>query len=121
MAQSKNKSSATHRILKIAVILFMLAFFVNIGLSENLPIWGYAIMGATFVGIAITIVFINYTDFQRYGFLPVILISLFEIGKHLSSPKPAENLESIYYVVIILISLYFIIRVKKKKYHSHSR
>ncbi len=121
MAHSKNKSSATHRILKIAVILFMLAFFIDIGLTEMMPLWGYVIMGATFVGIAITVIFVNYTDFQRYGFLPVILISLFEVGKHLSSTKPTENIESLYYIVLILISLYFIIRVKKKKYHSHSR
>lgn len=121
MAHSKNKSSATHRILKIAVILFMLAFFVNIGLTESIPIWGFVIIGASFVGIAITVIFVNYTDFQRYGFLPVILISIYEIGKHLSSAKPTENIESLYYFVLILISIYFIIRVKKKKYHSHSR
>lgn len=107
--------------LKSAVVVFILAFFIDFAVSNNIPLWGYVIAGATFFGIAITIMLVNYTEFQRYGFLPVMIISLYEIGKHLSTGNPTQMIESLYYAAMVFISLYFIVRVTKKKYHSKGR
>jgi|GEM_PF-1480267 hypothetical protein len=120
MSKSRNNSSS-HLLLKSAVVIFILAFFIDFAISSNLPVWGYFVAGATFLAISFLLIFINYTEFQRYGFLPVLLISIYEIGKHLSSGNPAAMVESLYYAAMVFISLYFIVRVTKKKYHSKGR
>ena len=120
MSKSRNNSSS-HLLLKSAVVIFILAFFIDFAISSNLPVWGYFVAGATFLAISFLLIFINYSEFQRYGFLPVWLISIYEIGKHLSSGNPAAMVESLYYAAMVFISLYFIVRVTKKKYHSKGR
>lgn len=114
MTSKKHTTNSSHLILKSAVIVFLLAFmakFMMLG-EFNLPI--IAAIAATFIGISITIIMVNYKDFLRFGFIPVIIIALFEIEKNLTSQSLMQSLEAFYYLSMILMSIYFFLRGKNK-------
>lgn len=115
MARSSKKNSG-HILLKAAVILFLLAFGVKFYLNEELSVVLISILAATLIAAVLIIIMLKHSDFQRYGFIPVILISLHEIYSHLMTG--VNITESFYYLAIILISIYFTTRVKKKKMKS---
>lgn len=121
MSSKRKNSSSLHLLLKSAVILFILTFLVDFQLNNNPPVWLTAFMAATFIGISIIIFLINYTDFQKFGFLPVIAISAYEIYHHATATTYQSMIETFYYISVIFIGLYFVLRVKKKKYQSRKR
>ncbi|MCF8230863.1 MAG: hypothetical protein K9J27_01645 [Bacteroidales bacterium] len=115
MSRSSKKNSG-HILIKAAAILFLLAFGVESYLNKELSVVQMAIFAATLIAAVLIIIMLNYSDFQRYGFLPVILISVYEIICHIVSG--VNIIESFYYLAFILISIYFTTRVKKKKIKS---
>lgn len=121
MSKTDKNGNSLHFFLKSAVILYVFAFLLDVILTNDIPMWGIAFIAATFLGMILTLLLINYTEFQKYGFTPLIAISLYEIFHHAIMESPQMAIESIYYFSVLLIALYFTFRVKKKKYHSKKR
>lgn len=121
MSKSPKNNSSLHAVLKSAVILYVFAFLADFILVNPIPVWGIAITGATFIGLVLALFMVNYTEFQKFGFTPVIAISIYEIFDHASTNNPQLLIESVYYFSVLLIALYFTLRVKKKKYQSKKR
>ena len=115
MARS-SKTNPGHILLKAAVILFLLAFSVEFYLSEEPSGVLTTILTATLIAAVLIIIMLKHSDFQRYGFIPLIMISIHEIYSHIMTG--VNIIESFYYLAIILISIYFTTRVKKKKMKS---
>ncbi|MCF8307561.1 MAG: hypothetical protein K9I68_00985 [Bacteroidales bacterium] len=111
-----SKTNPGHILLKAAVILFLLAFGIEFYLNEEPPVILISILAATLIAAVLIIIMLKHSDFQRYAFIPVILISLHEIYSHIMTG--VNIIESFYYLAIILISIYFATRVKKKKVKS---
>lgn len=112
MSRNSQKSSA-HALLKFTVVIFLVAFTLEAYLQNEFSFVYTLIFGATLIAAVLIIFLINYNDFQRYAFIPVILISLNEIYQRLSSGT--DVVETLYYLAFILISIYFIVRSQKKK------
>jgi FtsH-binding integral membrane protein len=118
MSRKSKNSSSLHVLLKSAVVLFILTFLVDFQITNQPPLWLSVFLAASFTGITITIFFINYTEFQKYGFLPLIAICGYEIYHHFMADSYQNIVEAFYYFSLIFIALYFTLRVKKKKYQS---
>lgn len=114
-SQSKNKS--IHYLVKSAVSLIIIGFGINAYLQFRPSMIYTVALSAAILGAVFIISLLNYNDFQRYGFIPIILISLNEIFRHLMNGGH-ELVEVFYYLAVILISIYFMSRIKKRKYRS---
>lgn len=121
MSRKSKNSSSLHLLLKSAVVLFVLTFLIDFQITNQPPMWLSVFLAATFIGITITIFFINYSEFQKYGFLPLIAISGYEIYHNFMADNYQNIVEAFYYISVIFIALYFSLRVKKKKYQSKKR
>lgn len=115
MSRNSTKSSA-HALVKAIVLVFLLAFAIKFYLQNEFGLISTAIMGATLIAAILIIILIGYSDFQKYAFIPVILISLHEIYQRISTGT--DVVDAFYFLAFILLSVYFMVRSQRKKHHS---
>lgn len=114
MTSKKHTTKTSHLILKSAVIVYLFAFITKFMVLGEFSLLIIAAIVATIIGVSTTIIMLNYKDFLRFGFIPVIIIALFEIEKNLTSQSLMQSLEAFYYLSMILISIYFMLRGKNR-------
>jgi len=115
MSRNSRKSSA-HALVKAIVLVFLLAFSLKFYLQNDPGLIPTAVMGATLVAAILIIILLGYTDFQKYAFIPVILISLHEMYQRISTGT--DVVDAFYFLAFILLSVYFMVRSQRKKNHS---
>lgn len=115
MSRNSRKSSA-HVLVKSSAVVFLLAFAIKSYLHAEPGLIYTVAIAATMLAAFLIIILINYDEFQKYAFIPVILISLNEIYKRLSAGVDVSD--SLYFLAFILIAVYFMVRSQKKKSKS---
>ncbi|MCD4747724.1 MAG: hypothetical protein K8R58_15620 [Bacteroidales bacterium] len=123
MSSNKILTSFVYLLLRIAILIFIIPFFYEIGKNPGFQFdfWNdfiRIILLITFIGFGIIILVISNSKFNLFGFTIVFLASIYKIITSIF--EFGFNLDLPIYFLLMVVSFYFMTKTQRKKKRSYS-